>query len=91
MKDTMFDMDDFVKFAKKEFGYDITVEKCADADLFKDIFGVSFLEMEKEFEADEMEEDLKVEEMTWEYSTDSSSLIFSDETTNDGIDFSYAA
>lgn len=44
-KNTKFVLGDFIQFAKEEYGCDITAKKCKYGNLFKDAFGVSFLEM----------------------------------------------
>lgn len=41
-------LDDFIHYAKEQFGYDIVVERTPEPDTFKSIFGVSFLEQDAE-------------------------------------------
>ena len=35
-------MKKFIKFAKEEYGYDVSFEKTSNPDTFKNIFGFSF-------------------------------------------------
>ena len=37
-------LDDFIKYAKEQFGYDIILKKEDKSDSFESIFGASFLE-----------------------------------------------
>lgn len=46
MKEKM--LDDFIQYAKEQFGYDIIIEKVSEPDTFKSVFGVSFLEQDAE-------------------------------------------
>lgn len=41
-------MDEFVKYAKKEFGCDVTFEKSLKPDTFESIFGQSFLKQKED-------------------------------------------
>lgn len=41
-------MDEFVKYAKEEFGYDITFEKSLEPDTFETLFGASFLKQKED-------------------------------------------
>ncbi len=36
-------MDEFIKYAKEQFGYDITFENSSTPDTFETLFGASFL------------------------------------------------
>lgn len=42
--DKMKELDDFIKYAKKQFNCDIFVEKSNTPDTFEQLFGISFLE-----------------------------------------------
>lgn len=46
MKDQL--LDQFIKYAKDKFGYDVSVDKTLEPDSFKSIFGGSFLDYESE-------------------------------------------
>lgn len=39
-------LDDFIRYAKEQFGYDIVAKESSAPDTFKSIFGVSFLEQD---------------------------------------------
>lgn len=39
-------LDEFIKYAKEQFGYEISVEKTSTPDSFESIFGVNFFEQD---------------------------------------------
>lgn len=51
-------LEDFIKYAKSEFGYEINVKKSSFPDSFESIFGGSFLNLDSDifFECNEIED-----------------------------------
>lgn len=41
-------LEDFIRYAKEQFGYDIVLENVSNPDTFRSIFDVSFLEYDTE-------------------------------------------
>lgn len=42
-------LQEFIKYAKDEFGFDVEVKESIGKDSFKEIFGISFLEQKEYF------------------------------------------
>ena len=58
-------LDDFIKYAKEQFGCEISVKKCDKPDTFAGIFGASFLNDKDCVEkVDGFESDLRYENIT---------------------------
>lgn len=49
-------LDEFIEYAKEQFGFEISVEKTSIPDSFERIFGISFLEQDNDFDLSEWEE-----------------------------------
>ena len=50
-------IDDFIKYAKEQFGYDIVLKTCEEPDTFASVFGASFLNSDVVMESVESFED----------------------------------
>ncbi|MGN0408071.1 MAG: hypothetical protein ACI4EJ_07415 [Bacteroides sp.] len=75
-------LDDFIKYAKEQFGCDIVVKPCDKPDTFTDIFGASFLNGNEYLEnVDDFSHDLSYENISIDVkfaANDGMSIVYSE-------------